>query len=91
MVHVDVGFLSVDFKWDKTFQYLLELLLDLGARQFWFEVPFAVKLSGLDVAAATDVSVFDAKDNAVCGHDLLIGEEQDIANFDVLKLDWNVL
>jgi len=48
-------------------------------------------LSGLDVAAATDVSVFDAKDNAVCGHDLLIGEEQDIANFDVLKLDWNVL
>jgi hypothetical protein len=60
MVHVDVGLLSVDVKWDKTFHYLLELLLDLGARQFGFEVPFAVELSSLDVAAATDVSVFDA-------------------------------
>ncbi len=60
MVHVDVGLLSVDVKWDKTFHYLLKLLLDLGARQFGFKVPFAVELSSLDVAAATNVSVFDA-------------------------------
>jgi hypothetical protein len=53
MVHVDAGLFSVDVQLDKTFNYLIELLLDLGVGQFGSEVPFAIELGSLDVAAAT--------------------------------------
>jgi hypothetical protein len=60
VVHVDVGLLSFDCNWHKSFHYLVKLLLYLGAWQLGFKVPFAIELGSLNITAATNVGVFNA-------------------------------
>ena len=91
MVHIDVRLFCFDGNWHKSFHYLVKLLLHLGAGQLRFKVSFAIELGSLDIATATYVCVLDAEDNAIRRHDLLVRKKQDIANSDVLELDWDML